>query len=107
MFVILRLVLWPHVEEGRVLPLQTSHAQHRTCLCQKNVIFLWLYFHFVVFLWLFSHPGVGFPLKILIEPPLPHPHQLHHLKMWKFMFSIIAIVITIIAIIKQVLIKLN
>ena len=75
--------------------------------CVQNVIFYGFIFVLLSFMAFFSHPGVGFPLKILIEPPLPHPHQLHHLKMWKFMFAIIAIVITIIAIIKQVLIKLN
>jgi len=54
MLVILKLILGPHMEEGRVLPFQPSHTQHRT------------------------RPGVGFPLKIIVEPLLPHPHQLHH-----------------------------
>jgi len=55
MLVILKLILGPHMEEGRILPFQPSHAQHRTC------------------------PGVGFPLKVIIvKPLLPHSHQLHH-----------------------------
>ena len=39
----------------------------------------------VFLLWFFetSHPGVGFPLKILIKPLLPQSHQLHHLKYWQ------------------------
>jgi len=50
MLVILKLILGPHVEEGRVLPFQPSHAKHRAC------------------------PGIGFSLKVVVEPFLPQSH---------------------------------
>ena len=78
MLVILKLILGPHMQESCVLPFQSSHAQHRTCL-QPIKYEIWFFFSD----FLKSHPGVGFPLKILIEPLLPQSHQLHHLKYWQ------------------------
>ena len=35
---ILDLILRPHVQESRILPLQPSHAQHCACLGGENMI---------------------------------------------------------------------
>ena len=35
---ILDLILGPHVEERCILSLQPSHAQHRACLGEENII---------------------------------------------------------------------
>merc|ERR1719187_1667906 len=52
---ILDLILGPHVKERCILPLQTSHAQHRACPC------------------------VSLPLEVIVEPLLPQSDQLHHM----------------------------
>ena len=51
MLVILKLILGPHMEEGRILPFQPSHAQHRTCLCWTIIKFGFLLWFFDISPW--------------------------------------------------------